>query len=388
MTEKPGTKRVLIVSHAAELGGAEQGLIDLACHLGPGRCEVLLLADGGLRHMLEQRDVRVRVVAARARVLGVRRAGSALRALAAVPDTLLLAVRMAAAARGYRVIYANSQKAALIAMLAGLIARRPVIWHLHDILSADHFGVLQRRVMALLSRPLTHAVIVVSVAARDAFVASGGSARRVRLIHNGIDPRPYAGLSDISREKMRAALGLAPGPLVGLFGRITQWKGQRVLIEALALLPHVRALIVGSPFFGEQAEEIYLRELAERLGVSGRVSFLGHRADGPRLMRAVDLVVHCSTAPEPFGRVIVEGLIAGSPVLAAEGGACREILGDADWVAPPGDPQALAAAIGRILGESDGRREAKLAGLRGRMMVQFSLEQMMRRVEGVIAEIA
>ncbi len=384
----PAGGGVLFVSHAAEMGGAEQGLIDLACHFGPERCEVLLLADGGLRQMLEGRHVRVRVLPARARVLGVRRAGSALRALAAVPDALTLAVRLAAAAKGHRVIYANSQKAALIAMVAGVIARRPVIWHLHDILSAEHFGLLQRRVMAVLATPLTRAVIVVSAAARAAFVASGGSARRVRLIHNGIDPRPYSGLSALPRDELRSALGLPPGPLVGLFGRITEWKGQRVLIEALALLPEVRALIVGSPFFGEQAEEAYLKALAARLGVSGRVTFMGHRADGPRLMRAVDLVVHCSTAPEPFGRVIVEGLIAGSPVLAAEGGACREIMGQSDWVATPGDPRALADAIGRILGESEAERAGKLALLRHRMMAHFSLDQMIRRVEGVIAEVA
>jgi glycosyltransferase involved in cell wall biosynthesis len=384
----PAVEGVLFVSHAAEMGGAEQGLIDLACHFGPARCEVLLLADGGLRRMLEARHMRVHVLPARRSVLGVRRAGSALRALAAVPDALLLAVRVAAAAKGHRVIYANSQKAALIAMLAGVIARRPVIWHLHDILSADHFGRLQRHAMAVLATPLTRAVIVVSAAAREAFVASGGSARRVRLIHNGIDPRPYAGLADMSRGELRAALGLAPGKLIGLFGRITEWKGQRVLIEALALLPDIRALIVGSPFFGEEAEDAHLKALAERLGVSGRVAFLGHRADGPRLMRAVDLVVHCSTAPEPFGRVIVEALIAGSPVLAAEGGACREIMGDSDWVAPPGDPRALAAAIGRILGETEATRAKKLALLRSRMMAHFSLAQMIRRVEGVIAEVA
>jgi len=376
---------VLIVSHAAELGGAEQGLIDVASHLGPESCAVLLLADGPLRGVLEARHVRVSVLPARGSILGVRRAGSALRALAAVPDALALAFRLAAVARDHRLIYANSQKAALIAMLAGAIARRPVVWHLHDILSAEHFSTLQRCALARLATPLTRAVIVVSAAGRDAFIASGGSPARARLVHNGIDPKPYRGLVEIPRERLREKLGLPRGKLVGLFGRITEWKGQRVLIEALAHLPHVQALIVGAPMFGEQAEEDHLKALATCLGVGDRVHFLGHRADGPLLMRAVDLVLHCSIAPEPFGRVIVEGLLAGSPVLAAEGGACREIMGDADWVAAPGDPRALADAIFRILGESQAEQDAKLAQLRARMMDRFSLARMMRDVDGVIA---
>jgi glycosyltransferase involved in cell wall biosynthesis len=379
---------VLIVSHAAELGGAEQGLIDLACHLGPERCEVLLLAEGTLRQVLERRGVSVRVLPARGSVLGVRRAGGMLRALMAAPEALLLAARLAAIARRYRLIYANSQKAALIAMLAGAIARRPVVWHLHDILSAEHFGRLQRMALPRLATPLTRAVIVVSAAARAAFVASGGSPGRVRLVHNGIDPAPYAGLDAIARNTLRRSLGLPEGPLVGLFGRITAWKGQRVLIEALRDLPSVQAVIVGAPMFGEQAEETYLRELAARLGVASRVRFLGHRPDSPALMRAVDLVLHCSTSPEPFGRVIVEALFAGTPVLAAEGGACREIMGESDWVAAPGDPAALASAIARILGEGPDEQARKLAQLRLRVQTLFSLARMMRAVEDVIAEAA
>ena len=90
--------------------------------------------------------------------------------------------------------------------------------------------------------------------------------------------------------------------------------------------------------FGQDAELAFLQALAARLNVADRVSFLGYRADVPELMRAVDLVVHCSTAPEPFGRVIVEALFAGTPILAAEGGASVEILGnERGWRVKPDD---------------------------------------------------
>jgi glycosyltransferase involved in cell wall biosynthesis len=373
------------VSHAAGVGGAEQGLIDLARYLGP-RCDVVLLSDGELHRVLQNQGIAVRVLQAGRRFHGVRRAGGALRVLMALPHALALACKLAAAARRHKHIYANSQKAAFVAMLAGALARRPVIWHLHDILSAEHFAWLQRCTLAVMSNHLAHTVIVVSEAARRAFIASGGKPARVRVIYNGIDPAPYKSLFEQPRATLRNALGLPQGKLVGLFGRITEWKGQRVLIEALPALPDVHALLVGSAMFGEHAEEAYLKTLVDRLGLGGRVHFLGHRPDVPALMRAVDVVVHCSTSPEPFGRVIVEGLLAGTPVLAADGGASREILGDADWVVKPGDPAALARAIGRVLADTATGPGSQLASLRARMTEHFLLERMMAKIDQVIED--
>jgi glycosyltransferase involved in cell wall biosynthesis len=375
----------LIVSHAAGVGGAEQGLIDLARYLGP-RCDVVVLSDGELHKVLQDQGITVRVLQAGRNFHGVRRGGGVLRVLMALPHAVALAGKLAAAARRHRHIYANSQKAAFVAMLAGALARRPVIWHLHDILSAEHFAWLQRCTLAALSNHLAHTVIVVSEAARRAFIASGGKPGRVQVIYNGIDPAPYTGLFEQPRGPLRSALGLPQGKLVGLFGRITEWKGQRVLIESLPALPDVHALIVGSAMFGEHAEEAYLKTLVDRLGVAGRVHFMGHRPDVPALMRAVDVVVHCSTSPEPFGRVIVEGLLAGTPVLAAEGGASREILGDTDWVVKPGDPAALARAIDRVLADTDTGPGSQLARLRARMMEHFLLDRMMAKIDRVIED--
>jgi glycosyltransferase involved in cell wall biosynthesis len=374
----------LIVSHATGVGGAELGLLDLVKYLGP-RCDVVLMSDGALRRVLQGHGIGVRVLQAGRTFHGVRRGGGAVRALMAIPQSLALAFRLAAIARRHRCIYANSQKAAFVAMLAGVLARRPVIWHLHDILSAEHFAWPQRCTLALLSNHLARTVIVVSDAARRAYIASFGRPGRVRVVYNGIDPAPYQGLSDQPRAALRSALGLPQGRLVGLFGRITEWKGQRVLIEALAALPDVQALIVGSAMFGEDAEERFLKSLADRLGVSGRVHFLGQRADVPALMRAVDVVAHCSTSPEPFGRVIVEALLAGTPVLAADGGASREILGDCDWLVKPNDPAALADAIGRVLSPAAGTG-SQLARLRARMGERFLLNRMLAELGRVIEE--
>jgi glycosyltransferase involved in cell wall biosynthesis len=379
--------KLLFVSHAAELGGAEYVLIDLASHLGPASCEILLFADGALRGALQRSGLRVHLMAAGNSLLGVRRDGDGMRVLLSLPATLALALRLAVFARRYRLIYANSQKAAAVSMLAGMLCRRPVVWHLHDSLDTAHFAFLQRRALAMASRVLARAVVAVSDAARRAYLDSGGSARRVRVVHNGIDPHPFEGLGDKARDALRAELGLPPGRLVGLFGRIAPWKGQRVLIEALALLPGVRALIVGAPLFGAAEEEASLKDLARRRGVADRVDFLGHRGDAPLLMRAVDLVLHCSIAPEPFGRVIVEAIMAGTPVLAADGGASREILGEMeDWLVRPGDARALADKAAGMFGKDEAVLAGELARLRARMERAFSLDRMTSRMEAILGE--
>jgi glycosyltransferase involved in cell wall biosynthesis len=174
-----------------------------------------------------------------------------------------------------------------------------------------------------------------------------------------------------------------------LFGRITPWKGQRVLIRALPLLPDTRALIVGAAMFGEDAEVEFLHALAAKLGVEDRVDFLGFRRDAPTLMRAVDLVVHCSTSPEPFGRVIVEALLAGTPVLATEGGASGEILGDAPgWQVRPDDPEALAGAISTVWDSDEEARAVRTREMRAHVLQAFSLSRMMAAIDDVVTRAA
>ena len=113
-----------------------------------------------------------------------------------------------------------------------------------------------------------------------------------------------------------------------MFGRLAAWKGQHVFIRALAGVPDLHAVIVGGALFGEEAYEADLKRLCAELGVADRVHFLGFRRDIPRLMRMMDLIVHASTAPEPFGRVLVEAMLARTPLIASRAGGALEIVQD------------------------------------------------------------
>jgi glycosyltransferase involved in cell wall biosynthesis len=113
---------------------------------------------------------------------------------------------------------------------------------------------------------------------------------------------------------------------VGVFGRLAEWKGQHILLEAISGLPKVQVAVIGDAFFGADAYKARLLERAGQPDLAGRVHFLGFRNDIPELMTCVDLVAHTSVAPEPFGRVIVEGMLARKPVVASNAGGAAEII--------------------------------------------------------------
>ena len=377
-------RRILFVGQTGELGGAELVLLDLARHYRK-RCAVLLLADGPLRGRLEAAGVDVRLIDGGS-LLDVSRQGGRLHTLASLPGVLRAALRLATVARGYDVLYPNSQKAAVVALLAGALARRPVVWHLHDILSAEHFAGLQRRVVVMLANRLARRVIANSHAARDAFVAAGGRADRVGVVPNGIDPQLFEQADDAGAARLRDRLGLGQGRLVGLFGRLSPWKGQHVLIEALPRLAGVHALIVGDALFGEDDYKRQVMRQADALEVADRVHWLGFRDDVAQLMHAVDLVVHTSTAPEPFGRVIVEAMLARRPVLATAMGAAGEVLGTGhDGLVRPSDPAALAEAVERVFATPPDRLADQLERSHARALELFSVNGMLAGIDRELA---
>jgi glycosyltransferase involved in cell wall biosynthesis len=378
--------RILFVDHAGVLGGAELSLLDLARQLRD-RSAVLLFADGPFRQRLEAEGVTVELLASDAKLLAVRRDA------APSPVQMLrplwgLARQVSRIGRRYDVLYANSQKAFVVAAFAGVLARRPVIWHLRDVLCPSQFSRINIGIVVLLANTLCAKVVANSEATARAFVQAGGRATKVRVVHNGLDPAPFRGVADSEVRQVRASLGVSPGPLLGVFGRLSPWKGQHVAIEALTRLPGVQALIVGEALFGEEAYSDDLRYRARALRLSDRVRFLGWRSDTAVLMRAVDIVVHTSVAAEPFGRVLVEGMLAAKPVVATDAGGAREIVehGATGLLIPPGDAALLAAAISSLLADASRCLALGLAG-RERAERLFSLDGMVRRVLEQVEEV-
>lgn len=375
--------RVLFVSHTGTVSGAELVLCD-AVRPWAG-ATAFLFEDGAFADRLRRLGLNVRLARRGSGLSGLRRDGSPLRALPVIGRLAGLALELARAARACDVVYANSQKAFLLVALPARIVGRPVIWHLHDILDRAHFGRVQRLVQAHLANLCAARVVVPSQAAADAFVHAGGRRSRVTIVPNGLDLEP----DPRTPSALRAELGLPAGPLVGVFSRLAPWKGQDVVIEALTRLPDVRCIVVGAPLFGEEAYAARLRDLAAAHDLSDRILFLGQRDDVPTLMQAVDAVVHPSIDPEPFGRTLVEAMLAGVPVIATDAGASGEILdgGAAGTLVPPRRPDRLAAALAEVLAEPDAFVErTRLA--RERALSRYGAAAMQRALAQIIRHVA
>ena len=378
--------RIVYLNATGTLGGAELCLLDLLATLRPARPDwdlrVLLCDDGPLRPALEALGIDCDVLPMPARVSRLGDANLGDRGLA---GWLGLAGRVpaaAAAASGYlRRLRARLraerpdrlQTGSMKAHVLGTWAAPrgvPVVWMLQDYIGP-------RAVMAPLlrrasRRPGVSAVAASRSVADDASRALGPGVP-VRLIYNAVDLGRFApGPGDGAALDASAGLPASPAGTVrvGLVATFARWKGQEVFLEAAARVDPAapcRFYVVGGPIYRSAGSQYGLEELrarAEALGLGDRVGFTGHQADPATALRSLDVVVHASTRPEPFGRVIVEAMACGRAAVAAGLGGAAELIEDGvtALACPPGDPAALASAIARLVGDEALRRRLGEAG--------------------------
>ena len=340
----------LFVDQTGQLGGAELCLFDLVTGRASDRDRVVLLAGGPFEQKLRGAGVVVDVVSIAQSVTEVRKASGLGRFVRSAGGVWRTAGELTRRARGHQVLYANTAKALVIGTLAARRAGIPVVYHLHDILSADHFSSVNRRLLVALSNAAA-AVIVNSRATGRALAESGGRTDHVTVVYNGIDPAPLrsaAADQPAHRAAVLRSLRIpADAAVLGLFGRLSTWKGQMLAVEAVQRLPGAHLLLVGDALFGEDEYVRRLDDQINRLGLGDRVHRMGFRDDVPVIMQACDVVLHCSTSPEPFGRVIAEAMIAGRPVVAAAEGGAGEIVtdGQTGMSFAGGDAEGLLAAV-------------------------------------------
>ena len=335
--------KILFLDQSGKPGGAELCLIDIA---KPYRdsCLVGLFADGTFKQLLEDRQIPVQVLASK--TIEVRKESSLVKGLSSLGQLIPLINRVATLSRNYDLIYANTQKALVVGAIASFLSRRPLVYHLHDILSLDHFSATNRRIAVTLANRAA-LVIANSQASQAAFIAAGGRKDIVEFVYNGFDLAAYQQISAVTTIKQQLGIDKSKF-LVGHFSRLSPWKGQHILIEALTSCPeNVTALLVGDALFGEQEYVQQLHAQVADLKLEHRVKFLGFRDDVTSLMAACDLVTHTSTVAEPFGRVIVEAMLCGTPVIATQAGGAQELVtsGQTGWLVAPGNATELAAAI-------------------------------------------
>jgi glycosyltransferase involved in cell wall biosynthesis len=358
---------VVFVDHCAQLSGAELALVRLLRVLDV-RAHVILAEDGPLVGRLRDLGASVEVLPMAEAARGLRRErvrpGSLPAASAAAGA--MYATRLARRLHQLQpdLVHTNSLKAALYGGLAGRLARVPVVWHVRDRVATDYLPPAAVRLVRAARMILPSAVIANSEAT---LMTLGGLPGAV--VPSPIDRFPVAGTR--CAEQPNAVLR------VGVVGRLAAWKGQHVFLDAFArAFPDgdERAVIAGGALFGAE-DAVYgegLRDQAEALGIRDRVELLGHVDEVAAVYGDLDVLVHSSTVPEPFGQVVLEGMAAGLAVVAANAGGPAEIVTDGvdALLYPPGDAGALAVHLRRLrtdssfraqLGEAARRRAADFA---------------------------
>ena len=370
-----GPRTILFLHSSAGRYGADRQLALLATGLDPARYRplVVLAMDGALRRDLQAAGVEVLV-----RPLAVmRRASMSAAGLARIGATVARdagGLARLARSRDVRLIHTNTS-VTLGGAAAARIAGVPHVWHLREIYAGfERFWPAYRRL--LLS---ADALPCVSQATR----AQLGPTAKARVLHDGLALAP----ARAERGAARAALDLpAGGFVVAILGRISSWKGQDVLIRALAASADDSsiALVAGDPWRGEERRLADLHALARSLGVAGRVRFAGFRPDVENVYGAADVVAVPSTQPDPLPNSALEAAAAGCCVVAADHGGLPEILTDAvtGRLVAPGDPAALARALNE-LGDDPAARERLGAAAAADVRARFSPARLLDGVQAL-----
>jgi glycosyltransferase involved in cell wall biosynthesis len=341
------TIRVVYLDHVARLSGGEIALARaLPALLNLVDPHVILGEDGPLVQRLRDRSISVEVMPIPAAARDVRkdtvRPGALrLRSLAASAKYVL---RLRKRLRELRpdLVHTNSLKSALYGGVAGRLAGVPVIWHIRDRIAPDYLPKAAVRLVRIASRILPTAVIANSFSTLQTLP----ELRRGVVVANTV-------VYDSIGETAPSAQNADHPFRVATVGRLAPWKGQNIFLDAFALAfpaGDSEAWIIGSAMFGEHDYATSLHAQAERLGISERIVFRGFQENVWAELAQIDTLVHCSVTPEPFGQVIIEGMAAGVPVIAADAGGPAEIIThDIDGLlTSPGDVEALAAALRRI----------------------------------------
>ncbi len=379
MTAPPAHRRTILqILPSLETGGAERTAVDVAAALFAAGHRALVASEGG-RLVAELESV----------------GGEHVTFPAATKNPLAMlanAGRLAALIRrdGVDLVHARSRAPAWVALIAARRTGVPFVTTFHGAYGeTNRLKNLYNSVMARGDAVIANSAWTADLIARRHPFAVG----RIVTIPRGSDLASYAPRAvSVERRAAVAAqfgLDLADGrPVVLQLSRLTGWKGQRVLIDAAALLAGrgvpFTAILAGDA----QGRDGYAADLVRRIagvGLEGRVRLVGHCADVPAALSLAAVVAVPSTEPEAFGRAAVEAQAAGVPVVASDLGAASETVlappttpadGRTGWRVPPGDASALADALVEALSLAPAGRAALAARAQAHVAATYGVAAM------------
>jgi glycosyltransferase involved in cell wall biosynthesis len=352
-------------------GGSSTSLIDVVTNLDPARYRPVVMCpvEGELPERLRAAGVRVVV-------RGIHRPTRE-----EIHRFLLEVPRHWAWLRGegIAIVHGNTSASRRSIVQAAAAARIPYLQHVRNTVrepgSNYGYAVAER-------------IICNSEASGAIFRDDPAFRGKTMTLYNAVDLARY----DEEHDTRRAELGIAAtDPIVGFVGQLVPRKGVTTLIAAMpavvAQVPNATLVIVGCAPPDETEYEAECRRLVSSLGLDARVRFVGYRRDVPAFMRTFD-VFALPTRSEPFGKVVIEAMAAGCPVVASEVGGIPEIVTGPELgtLIQPDDPAGLASALLGFLGDA-GRRRAVSATGAASVRARFGMDGMLTRLQSTYDDV-
>ncbi|QSO53659.1 glycosyltransferase family 4 protein [Alicyclobacillus curvatus] len=368
--------RVMFYSHSGDVSGAEISLL-LTLQGLKHTTPLLVAPDGDLLRRARGNGIPVLVQKSHR----ARMSRNPFAVLTGVIGTLAAGLRLRGLIRrmGPSVVHANSIRAGLIAGVATVGLRARLVWHVRDELPRNVIG----RSIRVFAANRADAVVTISNAILDNFAPKGQLRSRCKVVYNGIDPLVRGKIDDL-----KGVMGLRNTAfVVGVVGQITPWKRQRDAITAFTRLlleqPDAELWIVGSPKFRKENVEYEesLRAYARACGVETKVRFWGFCEDVMSIMQSIDVLL-VPSENEPFGRVVIEAMLAGKPVVGTRGGGIPEIVqdGHTGFLVDIGDTTTMARLLSWLCADEILRRDMGERA-RNRAVKRFSIDRTCSELE-------
>ncbi|GAB4466665.1 MAG: glycosyltransferase family 4 protein [Armatimonadaceae bacterium] len=383
---------VLYLDHTAKWSGGEIALLRTLEAIDRTQFTpvVALAEDGPFADRLKEIGVEVHILPLAENLREVRKdslgGGAFLTKVGAAAAFAGYANTIARFARQRRVaiLHCNSLKSDVYGAFAGQVARIPVLWHVRDHIDPTYLPAKAVKGFRAMARVLPQYVITNSESTLQKLFPAGSGKMPCRAIYDGLADRELT--IPEPPETMRWKNEV---PVVAIVGRLVTWKGQHIFLEAAQRVVDkgiaANFWLIGGALFGETDYEARLKEIAAPLGE--HVKFFGFRSNVSELLQKVDIMVHASITPEPFGQVVIEAMAEGVPVIGSDGGGVREIItpGKDGLLAPMGDAEALANELVALLKDPVRANRLARAGHRT-VRERFTAAHNARQIEEVYRE--
>ncbi len=389
-----GPTKILFVHSSDEMYGADFILLQLVTHLDRTQFEPWVV----LPHDLPQSGLLGQALAARdIRVMWCKLA--VLRRHYFTPLGLLLygwrllvsSWALARFIRREQIDLVHSHTAAVLSgAMAAWLTRRPHVWQTLEIVTRPY---PLRRLLAWLLPRWSVMVIAASAAVKAHLCADEPRHQTLtKVIHFGLNLADWQPM-ETDRERLRAEWGIADNcVLVGMVGRVNQWKGQDYFLQVAQLVaqqcPQARFALVGGTFYGQKQLLVDLQAQITLLGLAEVAQWHDFRRDVTAVLAAYDIFVLPSTLPDPLPTVVLEAMAAGKPVVSNAHGGTMEMVADGvtGLLVKPGQPQAMAAAVLQLIHHPDTRAAMGQNG-RLRLAAHFTLDQFIEKWTAVYRSI-